>query len=130
MRYNLFLDDVRSPAQAMRYMEGFAHIYRDNEWEIARNYDEFVKLIDEHGLPQIVSFDHDLAEIHYDPRTWKEGFKYDEKTGYDCAKYLVEYCLQGNYKLPEWYVHSMNPVGKQNIAQLLENYEKHESNIS
>ena len=46
----LYLDDVRIPQT-----EG---------WEIVRNYDDFVKWIEENGLPDIVSFDHDLAEVH------------------------------------------------------------------
>jgi hypothetical protein len=38
-----------------------------------------------------------------------------EKTGYDCAKWLVEYCVEHGLKFPEYVVHSMNPVGKENI---------------
>ena len=61
----LYLDDVRIPQT-----EG---------WEIVRNYDDFVKWIEENGLPDIVSFDHDLAEVHYDPSTWRQSFEYHEK---------------------------------------------------
>lgn len=47
---------------------------------------------------------------------------YFEKTGYECAKWLVEYCLDNDLDLPLCYVHSMNPVGKDNINNLLKNY--------
>lgn len=48
-----------------------------------------------------------------------------EKTGFDCAKFLVEYCMENNLKLPEFYVHSMNPVGKDNIVNYLNNFKKY-----
>ena len=48
-----------------------------------------------------------------------------EKTGLDCAKFLVEYCADENQPLPEYLVHSANPVGKKNIESFLENAKKH-----
>ena len=45
-----------------------------------------------------------------------------EKTGYDCAKWLVEYCLDNDLSLPKYQVHSMNPVGKKNILDYLSNF--------
>ncbi len=50
--------------------------------------------------------------------------KYTEKTGYDCAKWLVEYCMNKGVKHPPYMVHSMNPVGKQNIISYVESYNK------
>jgi hypothetical protein len=49
---------------------------------------------------------------------------YKEKTGYHCAKWLVEYCLDKNLKLPDFQVHSMNPVGKANIQSYLDNFRR------
>jgi hypothetical protein len=48
-----------------------------------------------------------------------------EKTGLDCAKFLVEYCMSVGSLLPEYLVHSANPTGKQNIQAYLENAKKH-----
>lgn len=73
------------------------------------SYSEFVTFIEQNGLPDFISFDHDLGE---------------EKTGYDCAKMLVEYCLDRQITLPDFAVHSQNPVGKQNIESLLGNFRK------
>ena len=106
----LFLDDIRNP--------------KTKGWTVVRNYDEFVKHIQENGLPEEISFDHDLAEIHYDPTTWREGFVYQEKTGYDCAKWLCDYCWTNGLPIPTWNVHSANPVGRDNIIQLMENFQK------
>lgn len=124
--YNLFLDDIRQPAVVGNYIlpVDLRPLYRKEEWYIVRNYHEFVDCITKNGSPKIVSFDHDLAEIHYDPATWREGFKYEEETGLDCAKWLINYCMDNNKKLPFCLVHSMNPVGRENIINLLKNYEK------
>jgi len=51
--------------------------------------------------------------------------EYKEKTGLECAKFLVEYCVNENIKLPEYLVHSANPPGKKNIESFLENAKKH-----
>ena len=84
-----------------------------------RTYKDFVSFIETNGIPDVVSFDHDLAEVHYDPKTWKEGFEYTEETGLDCAKWLVRYCEKQGKPFPKWYCHSMNPVGRENINKLL-----------
>lgn len=124
--YNLFLDDIRQPSECSHYMPtSLRSIYLLKEWIIVRNYEEFVKVIEEKGLPELVSFDHDLADAHYDPSTWTETFTYHEKTGMDCAKWLVEYCMNHNKPLPEFLVHSQNPVGKVNIQSYLDNFNKH-----
>ena len=47
----LYLDDIRIP--------------KTEGWVIVRTYDEFVNWITKNGLPEEVSFDHDLAEINH-----------------------------------------------------------------
>jgi hypothetical protein len=107
----LYLDDVRCP--------------KTEGWDIVRTYDDFVSWITINGLPNEVSFDHDLAEIHYDPKTYTESFKYEEKTGYDAAKWLVDYCAEKKAKFPRHVVHSMNPIGKERIDSYIENAKTH-----
>ncbi|KFF29696.1 hypothetical protein IQ37_04605 [Chryseobacterium piperi] len=93
------------------------------DWYIVRNYQEFVKRILEDGLPDMISFDHDLADIHYFDVDISE---FAEKTGCDCAKWLIEYCMDHQMNLPEFYSHSMNPVGRDNMMNLLENFKNHQ----
>lgn len=132
--YNLFLDDIRQPYETGNYIYPveLRKLYRLEKWEVVRNYNEFVKVIQEKGLPKLISFDHDLADVHYNPSTWTEGFVYHEKTGLDCAKWLVERCIEERLTLPEYIVHSANPTGAENIKKYLENYknEVREDNIS
>jgi hypothetical protein len=109
----LFLDDIRYPIEAYHYTK--QDIFLRKDWYIVRNYEQFVNWILESGLPEIISFDHDLGDEHYLDQNSQE---FVEKTGYDCAKWLVEYCMDNNADLPKFYCHSMNPVGKENIESL------------
>jgi 3-mercaptopyruvate sulfurtransferase SseA len=125
--FNLFLDDVRE-------VEDVTWVKLPKvEWTIVRNYDDFVKAINKNGLPDLVSFDHDLGAEHY-PQTAEDlckpidYSKYKEKTGYTCATFLVSYCLDNNLNLPKYLIHSMNPVGAENISSLLKSFEKYAKN--
>lgn len=128
MSYKLFLDDVRNPEDCVHYMH--KRVGPDNplylqEWTIVRNYDDFVNTIKQSGLPELVSFDHDLADEHYGSLQTVEGaeehesWEGREKTGYDCAIFLLEYCYWRDLPLPKCFVHSMNAVGSERITKLL-----------
>ena len=45
-------------------------------------------------------------------------------SGMDCAKWLVEYCIDNNLPIPRYNIQSANPIGKENIDMLLKNYMK------
>lgn len=126
----LFLDDIRMPNDA------FAHTQKEMfislHWEIVRSYSEFVDWILQNGLPKLISFDHDLADL---PNLSNQG-KPDsvdaeipfEKTGYDCAKWLIDYCLDRDLICPKYFCHSMNPVGKDKINSVLAQFSNLQSN--
>ena len=124
-KYNLFLDDERMPKNVTWVQLPLV------EWTIVRSYDQFIKIIKDKGLPEFIAFDHDLADEHYvhsinanNGNT--SGINYDqlrEKTGYECAKWLVEYCREKDLNIPKYVVHSMSIVGKRNIIAYLENYK-------
>lgn len=121
--YKLFLDDFRNPQDCAKYMYTrigpINTIYLEEDWIIARTYDDFEKCFYTYGVPNVISFDHDLADAHYDPSTWTSSFTYKEKTGYDCAKFMIEWCKGHNQYPEQIFVHSMNPVGTENINNLL-----------
>lgn len=124
----LFLDDFRNPDHCFSYVKAMGirpDVYL-GQWEVVRSHNEFVKFIETYGLPEEISFDHDLAEEHYgneitDSMEWREYHEKQDRemTGYDAAKWLVEYCNQFKLPLPKCYCHSMNPVGRANIMKLL-----------
>lgn len=129
----LYLDDFRIPKLSFDYTNNI--IYNDKDWDIVTNYDEFVNYIQKNGLPDLISFDHDLADEHYTPaiywniyeksKEYQEKQQYKEKTGLECAKWLIEYCIDNNQKIPNYLCHSQNPVGKDNILGLLDNFIKY-----
>lgn len=102
MQFNLFIDDERFPADDGK------------RWFIARNMGEVKFLISWFGMPNLISFDHDLGE--------------NEPTGYDIAKELVRMDMDNEFKFPGnfWFdVHSQNPIGKKNIEMYFYSYFDH-----
>lgn len=133
MTYHLFLDDERNPRDVT-----WVKLPNNVPWVIARSYQAFVNTINEFGIPKFVTFDHDLADFHYaimleetkyeyDDGDMKKTFDYGpEKTGYDCAKWLVDHCHLNNVNFPEYTVHSMNPIGAKRINDYIADAAKAE----
>ena len=124
MSYLLFLDDVRHPDDVT--WEKFP---RDLVTFIIKDFDTFVKQVMISGMPAFVCFDHDLGDQHYAAMLDEaEGRPADyglEKTGYDCAKWLVDFCEDNKRKFPRYVVHSKNLIGKERIIAYIENAKKH-----
>ena len=90
MSYRLFLDDYRKCPRTT------------HEWVVAKSLAEFKRAVLTRGIPEVVSFDHDLTEPHY-------GHDYSDKlTGYDAMLWLGEHCEKTGQEFPFWAVHSMN----------------------
>lgn len=131
----LWLDDYRNPKDSgflTKFCPEFETRREDVIW--VKNFNEFEQWIIHNGLPDKISFDHDLADEHYAPveryddyNTWAIESNFQEKTGMDCAKWLIDYCMDYKLKLPEWSVHSANPSGAENIRKLLLNFMKHQN---
>ena len=135
---HIYLDDLRTPIE-----EG---------WIVVRNYDEFVEKIKEIGLNNIetISLDHDLGdtamEEYFNNVAPNYQLNYDnikEKTGLDCAKWLINYYFENRLQIPHpteegvfidnpfqkfvfptVYTHSANPIGSGNITGYLNNFFK------
>lgn len=110
--YYLLLDDIRNANQVFEYTHQI--FFLTQSWTIAKTYQEFVTFIIDNGLPEFISFDHDLGE--------ESIINGEEKSGYDCTKWLIDYCITNKLNLPAYFCHSMNPVGKANICGLLNSY--------
>lgn len=96
---NFWLDDLR-PAP-----DGFI-------W--AKSVDELIILLARYETSgatfNILSLDHDLGE--------------NVATGYDFTKWLVEEWHNGSPMIPrQIYLHTANPVGRENMYQLLSHYK-------
>ena len=128
---NLFLDDKRLPIDA--FNEGLyqnpVHLFIYEEWEVVKNYKEFTEWILENGIPEMISFDHDLADSHYTPKEywtdyekskeWQDKQIHSEPTGAGCAIWLLMHCANNNLELPWYMIHSANPVVRDKIIKIL-----------
>lgn len=101
MLYYIWLDDVRPMPKVP---------YENCYW--AKTYKEAISFIRDNIRSVdslIVDLDNDLG---------------GKKSGYDVAKWLVQNCYQGTFR-----VHSMNPVGAKNIRDTLLRYGWREINL-
>ena len=133
----LWLDDYRDPNDKKIDWMVFSPIGRAVEIVWVKTYDEFVEWIINNKLPDGIAFDHDLDDAHYVPSEYWEDYEkskeyqelqtYVEKTGYDAAKWLTDYCMDNELDLPKCSSHSANPVGRDNIEKLLISFLKHQN---
>lgn len=93
----LFIDDVRNPP--------------DDSWVVARSSKEALSFVKENGLPDMISFDHDLG---------------GEDTTRVFLHEITEMILDKKltFKPFEYLIHSANPVGRDWIENYLENLHK------
>ena len=112
----IYLDDVRTPVES--------------GWEVVRNYDQFVSTVMYIGLDNIelISLDHDLGDTAM--KEWHTNVYHNytldynnitEKTGMDCAKWLVEQWMNGE-TVVDVFTHSANAIGSANIMGYINNY--------
>ena len=98
---HIWLDDFRAP-----------NIPQDETIAWVKGYDSFVEQVKVFGKDisnWIVHFDHDLG---------------GEKDGYDCAKWLVDWCIENEFTVPDYDIQSSNPVGRENINSVFKSYWK------
>lgn len=116
MTYKLFLDDYRSPQQVLPILK----VAPANEWVVVRSYDEAVACILQNGMPDFISFDHDLNDDHY-----AYPNKTHEKTGMTFARWFIDWIIDNDIVVPDhfdYYVHSMNPHGAENIRSIMASF--------
>lgn len=102
----LWLDDMRSPEKYLSSNKTSDTFLRNADFyqrltqkynvrfTWVHNINEFQKYIMSNGMPDLVSFDHDLGA----------GLE----KGSECAKWLKNYCLQNKINFPKYYIHSAN----------------------
>ena len=109
----LWLDDMRDPNRYFGKKSSSGAFTRNSdfynrlraEYDVSfvwvRNMDEFVSYVEKNGVPEMVSFDHDLGK----------GLA----KGEECAKWLKRYCMENGVSVPRYYVHSANNNGQRVI---------------
>ena len=114
----LWLDDMRDPVSYLkknpdngsetlrRNLQFYNSLLKkyNPSFKWVKNFDEFTSYIEQNGLPDMVSFDHDLGK----------GLK----KGAECAAWLKSYCEENGLPLPKIYAHSANPNGRREINSI------------
>lgn len=107
MTYSLFIDDDRWPSETT-----WADWYgQRDEWTVARNWNEVEELITTLGVPEFISFDHDLG--------------HNELDGREITIRMIDNLMDNVWELPATFsfsVHSKNVIGKENIESYWNNY--------
>jgi len=104
----LFLDDIRT----------IEMVYDKSEipnFDIVRNYEQFVEYIKMNGLPKFISFDNDLG-LDENGEVAPDGYAATKWLVYESGLDLIDL---------EFKVHSANPVAAEQIKGLLNNYINH-----
>jgi len=96
MTYNLYLDDLRNPPA-------------DRDWLVCRSSQEALDRIVDIGMPSFISFDHDLGE---------------DDTTMIFLRRLVNEVWDGQTVIPDYQIHSANPVGVENIRSFMESWKR------
>lgn len=94
----VYIDDTRACPDPLKNSYPVIFVARDYYGAI-----DIIRFCEANDIPIFLDFDHDLGE---------------GKNGYDIAKFVVE----NQIKIAGYDIHSMNPVGRANIEQLLSHY--------
>ena len=114
----IWLDDIRNPFDK-KWFDVWSKLGKFDRVIWVQNYKQFINWFSEHVDNTIhICFDHDIASFHDE----------QEFTGYDAAKYVIEYCMDNNKPLPGYSCHSDNGPGKENILSLLNNFKNFQNN--
>lgn len=99
--YTLFIDDEREPPQNAALHKTL----------VVRSSLDAIHAVMTYGVPSFISYDHDLG---------------GDDTSTRFINWLIEAYLSGVIRVfpTDYYVHSQNPVGKQNIEGLLQAFIK------
>lgn len=122
--YNLFLDDYRNPKDVTWVA------LPDVEWIIVKSYQEFVNIIDERGIPKLVSYDCDLVDEHYKFFfSLKEDYvlkyrDFEVKCGIECLEYLLSQCDIEGVKHPEAIIHTKNHYAEEYMRGMIKNFNQ------
>lgn len=127
-QYNLYLDDLRTPCVSFDWVKDIRYLTED--WVVVRSHMDFVAHVEKHGVPKLVSFDHDMGEEHYQYANanaiGQEVYEtFELPTGFHTAKWFIEHCIQLDVPVPEVLIHTMNLAGGENIKSLFTTYDKY-----
>lgn len=109
MTWQLFLDDIRNPKYVYDEMLDPESEVWHTRWTVARSTEEAKRLVEERGMPSLMSLDHDLG--HTD-------------TSMVFLNWLAREYWDGTNNVPRYRVHSANPTGSANIRAFMDSWKR------
>ena len=113
MSYNLFIDDIRNPDWHECAWSG---VDASLEWVIARSSKEACDIVKQRGMPARMALDHDLGE------------RWDPKDRIDTVPRFLNWLaydyFEAGMTIPEYTIHSANPVGAENMRSFMESWKR------
>ena len=97
--YSLFIDDLRE----LEYIKPT----NPEEWKIARSSSEAIETVLKFGVPEFISFDHDLG--------WND-------TSMIFVKWWTEQFPV--IPFPRYMIHSSNPIGAKNLESYMNSFNR------
>jgi len=101
----VWLDDTLNPQDPRMDWLAYSPVGREVNVVWIKSYAEFKLWLELNGKPDGICFDYNLG--------------IGAPTGYECAKYLVDFCRRNKLKLPSWSSQCTNPGEKVKINRLL-----------
>lgn len=112
----LWLDDERNPAVVLAEDNGdvcLGERYKQfvdaglvaAPWRWARTVEQAIWMVEAYGLPRVMALDHDLG-------------------GAATSMQFLRWMSDNWSHVPEWYVHSANPVGSENMVSYLRSWAR------
>lgn len=111
MTYKLFIDDERIP-------------YHPEQWVVCRTAQQAIQYVSEHGLPLEMSLDHDLGILCNLVDKDEQVEYYVDHTVMTFLKWLATVYWHPGMDIPEYAIHSQNPVGRANIKAFMDSWAK------
>lgn len=95
-RNKLWVDDIRPLPSDLN----------EDEWFVATTFHQSICILESNHIDEI-SLDHDLGP--------ESVYGYKEMTGYDIVQWLCARKLENNQVPTIYYLHTANPVGRDNM---------------
>lgn len=131
MSYILWIDDLRDPSGHHYARKVWSYAYRSKlpvVW--VKTSQEAINYVQEHGLPVLMSLDHDLGILTDDQVIFLSSFDHDfgledeDKTPYFLKWLAYVYTGLTKDNFPIWLVHTDNCVGGPNMDSFLTSLKK------
>lgn len=123
-KYLLFIDDERSFTDKF-VVDNYSHLYpKDIEVYTARTAQQAIQIVEKLGMCSFVSYDHDLGILANLLDKDENIEYYVDHTVMTFLKWLSKTYWHPGMPIPEYAIHSANPIGRANIKAFMDSWAR------